>query len=571
MQTANFSPNNNEASKILFTGRTEDVSMIFEHLLKGGKCLAIYGERRIGKTLTLEIIELIINGGIDLLTEKLIDIRFKTEIQVWKSQYNNFDKYKVFYLSLQGISSSAELAQMFLKKSKNIGLLNNLSVDIPTSTQLISILDELQLQLCQNKIKLVVLIDEMENLEEFKDEKGNSISGTIAALFCNRIDYSSIIFVHTGSYLWQERVSIPGSNFTHLAIHYLTSVNLKDLRDFLLQDILPEAKKDSIIRISGGKPLCVQWLGEIHKKGNSIDIKDLLKDHNLETYIEKSVYEEKNLDFQSKNILIAIAHHPNISSKWLSKKLQIDHTIVGKKLYRLASFGTIKQEGNKYKIIGELIEKYGKDNCLDITQKDVRKKLLSMGRYGLGGMIIALTGGYLHYTNPSTKVESFSWNNKVISLTVPSSLEVDEQGKLSVKIENNTNAKIKSLKIYFQSKYIEYVKNKKNNYIKIADIEEGSIFEEVEYKVIENTSNYLESKVIIEELSKKEFEYKIALRPYPLKKYVNFLIAISSGALIAVIKPEWVKFILTLFISAVQPKANEKTPENKKAKSDNDS
>lgn len=67
-----FAPNNNEASKLLFTGRTKDLEKIFNFILSGN-CVALYGERKSGKTLTLKIIQAIINGDIKSYENSLVD------------------------------------------------------------------------------------------------------------------------------------------------------------------------------------------------------------------------------------------------------------------------------------------------------------------------------------------------------------------------------------------------------------------------------------------------------------------------------------------------------------------
>ena len=96
----------------------KDLEQIFRHIFTGA-CVGLYGERRSGKTLTLEMIQAIINGDIADYENDLIDGTLRATLPRWKKQ---FVSYRAVYVSLQATRTEEELVGRFLDESQRIGI-----------------------------------------------------------------------------------------------------------------------------------------------------------------------------------------------------------------------------------------------------------------------------------------------------------------------------------------------------------------------------------------------------------------------------------------------------------------
>ena len=111
-----FAPNNNEASKKLFTGRTKAINQIINYILSGN-CVALFAERRGGKTLTLHILEDIINGSILAYKEEIIDQTFYKALPKWQ---NNLASFKALHISLHGTRKESDLVDKFTQEAEKV-------------------------------------------------------------------------------------------------------------------------------------------------------------------------------------------------------------------------------------------------------------------------------------------------------------------------------------------------------------------------------------------------------------------------------------------------------------------
>lgn len=133
-----YAPNNNEKSKLLYTGRTNDISQLF-NFVKNDTCVALFGERKSGKTLTLKMIKEIINGYIIQYQNRLIDKKFSSAIASWRE---SFKLAKSIYISLLSLRSEKELLKMFKRELQELGIIKNeYLIELSQANQLNGLLD----------------------------------------------------------------------------------------------------------------------------------------------------------------------------------------------------------------------------------------------------------------------------------------------------------------------------------------------------------------------------------------------------------------------------------------------
>jgi hypothetical protein len=557
-----FAPNNNFVSKFLFAGRTRDLEDIFNYLLAGNS-VALYGERRGGKTLTLEVIQSIINEKIYDYQDQLADPTLVQALTNWKNKLTNF---KAVFISLQGTRKEDELLVRFLEQAKRLGLIpegqlaKGQNKPLPKTVE--GLLGLIQTVLHKNNQRLVILLDEMEVLGDFPKDVG----GALAETFANSVAYPNISYVHAGSYQWRERVYSPGSNFTHLEAKYITTISERDIIDVLLQSLPAEDKKSFIADMTGGKPLYAQYLGKAAYEEHPLTENDLLENSAYTSFreqIERNIFKEKGVDESSQRILAALAYHPNVTKRWLAKKLKLNEVDVGNRLNKLTQFGTIhkceKKSGlplrvpvwikkrlrenpgrrsgvpwdDSYVIVGRFIERYGKEICDDPTRKEygrapkpLTEHLIPAARWAMMIVMMSLGVGLFLYTHPDSNTRSSPISNVLVTIDFPGSLETDEEGTLHVAVTNANNHTVEAIRLLFDSDSIRFNKSGLSS-ISFAKIESGETAnEEINYRVLSGRSDLLESRVSIP--NQNHFSFGINRRKLPLKKYSILLTSILT-------------------------------------------
>lgn len=564
-----FAPNNNVIGKRLYTGRTKDLDEIFNYLL-AGQCVALFGERRGGKTLTLETIQAIINGDIKTYEKELVDQTLRAALPGWQAK---LAKYLSVFVSLQGTRRDNELLARLLEQCQKVGLLPSASsppaatsgggsaVQPPASTQPPKNVEEL-LKLVQSKLKqidrsLVILMDEMELLGEYSKSSG----GALAELFGDRVNYPDIYFVHAGSYQWRERVQSPGSNFTHLEAKYLSQIFRDDLINFLLHPLNDDAIKHLIATLTGGKPLYAQYLGKAAADNRPLTEEDLLENDAYTSFreqINNNIYRERGLDEESKNILATLAYHPHVSRKWLARRLRLNEMEVAYRLKKLVEFGTLYRSqnnvgravawvkrrlgggqvvdaaifGDRYAIVGKFIERYGRER-FDNPARSPSPLYFRSLRWAGALVMLALAIFLYFYTHPDLERKRFPLQNGVVELEIPRSLEDDEQGALQVSFRNQGPQTVDSLQLVFDSEYIAY--NRSGSHaVPFEKVEAGNTkIETISYRVMPGPQEKMDSKFFAPDQIAHSFE--VSKRMFPLKKYILILGTLS--ALIGLLLP----------------------------------
>ncbi|MEL6437854.1 MAG: hypothetical protein AAFQ80_01165 [Cyanobacteria bacterium J06621_8] len=554
-----FTPNIHQKSKILFTGRSDDFNKLFSLIIEGS-CIALYGERRSGKTLSLEMLKGIVNdeinntGIIKSLNYQMIDKTFIDHIINWKNQLSNYD---AIYISLMGIRSEQDFLYSLLNSinKQKISCFSNLVQKLTDNESVIilsNLLDNLQSKLFQNQKKLIFLIDEMEILAEFED------GSVLAELFCDRNRYNNIIFVHAGSYQWNQSVSSPGSLFTHLEPYYLRGINEDDAVSFLLNPIKNQDLRKIIFQMSGGKPLYIQLIGK-YLLDNSISLENLtnrlstkktnringskknleemlLKNDSLYIQIEQNIYNERRLDEDSKKIIATLSYNPNVSIQWLAENLKLNTEEIRNKVGNLVRFGTIYEINDKYKIIGEFIERFGKEIRNDPVNRysslpptSTKDKILWFFRWLMMLGMFYAAFRLFRYSNPKNISRNLVFDPLYITLSHPESLENDEQGKIKLQFKNTSSIKLTSLEILFESSEIAY-DNNQSNLINIKELKPNESFSsEINYLVHPGNTETLESQLTYRN---KKSSFRMVRRKVALKKY-GTTISIFISALAA--------------------------------------
>jgi DNA-binding Lrp family transcriptional regulator len=552
-----FAPNNNTAAKFLFTGRSADLQAVFEYLLSGNS-VALYGERRGGKTLTLEVAGLIINREIDKYEHELIDETLVNSLQGWKTDLTEF---KAIFISLQGTRKESELLAKLIAQASHLEVLEIASLGgkhkNPVPKTVATLLDLIQARLNESAQKLVILMDEMEVLGEYSKEEGSALAET----FANSAAYPNILYVHAGSYQWRERVYTPGSNFTHLEAKYLNRISEDEIVDVLLKPITVDDTKHAIASLTGGKPLYAQYLGKAAFENHALTSDALMNNDaftSMREQIERNIFREPSLDEDSKRILAALAYHPGVTKKWLAENLKLNLTEVGNRVNKLSKFGTIKSLDAKqnrlsrladamsrqackmigrshetsgremYVIVGKFIESYGKQICDDPTRseygvapKRISQRVFPIARWVTMVIMICVGISLFLYTHPNTNRKRFQIAHGTVALNLPNSLEDDEEGGLSVSVTNTSDKALESLRLKFDSDSILYDKSGLSS-IPFVKIEPGDTAnEEIKYHVLPSRHDLLESHLSIS--SQNSFSFSINRRTMALRKYAILL------------------------------------------------
>ncbi len=512
-----YSPNETLNSLINFTGRTNDIDKILKSV-KSNKSVAILGERRIGKTMVVTIIESIINRSFDL--DNSIDKVLVDKVPEWQKE---FKTYKAILVNLQADSSEKALIES-LRRKLGADYFKN-----PPET-----LHDFFENLSLKKENFIFLIDEMESLATFSNFR--SISDMLKEA---RNNYKNIEFIHTGSYKWDEEISKSSKNATWFDLQriYIKEINKEDALNFLIQPLaafykIPELS-DKIIKLSGTKPLLIQIIGQYLSDYKNIALEELNsiiekeeRNYNLILSYSGGIVDDNNLNNQQKKILALLCHNPGLKMKEIAQ-YDIDiseHDLINALDYFGSDyFGTLSGHRNnngdlEYSINGQLIETYGK-RIVEPVNKKKRKSIFPRIMQFVGAAIIIILGVLIYLNiNPEYQTEQLKFGEIVVTLIYPSTLEYGEKENIQVDIRNMGKSEFDTLDFKLLSDQILFYRNSTNNTEVIKLKPNHSRQYEFSMKVIKKPANKaLQASVFVEEDSK--MISKIELRKFRLKYY----------------------------------------------------
>jgi len=533
--------------KCLICGRTNDIARLLQYV-SHGHSLAIFGERRIGKTSLLYLTRDIINRSITTYQNQLIDNSLKNAITNLKNQVSGC---MAVYMSLQALPTVEDFAKYIYRKVQDDtppGYWNQSSIFLNqiTLSETFKLIDS---QLKINNDRLIILIDEIEDLLENSDSQsdGQQVFKNIRDIIqsCPRIT-----FVLAGAEYWYKQIK----NRTSPVVNNVTQFYLKSpessavensLIKLPLSQYIPNSLNlylvtKAIMKWTEGKAYYVQAACQIVTEfyASNQQLTENWQDE-VENEIHESTritldyfYENENLDNTSKQILALIANKPGLKVKEISQILGHSSKKISDLIQDLELLEQVSKQVDKYYIVGTLIESWGKktqDIPKNTHQRSQIFKLMS-----ITFMILLILLLYF-YTNPKTTKFDCTISEGKVVVEVPSSLEADEKGKAKIKFINTSSAKVDSIVITLKSDDIEYKENKTNRLqIKSIDTNEENYREMSFVSTNTMSSSTFKSQVIVTQDNKisNKCNFEISVRRLPIKKnlvWINPLLMIISG------------------------------------------
>lgn len=465
--------------KSMICGRTEDIAEILR-CLKEKRSVALFGERRIGKTSLLYLLRDLINGDITHYQHLLLDQEFASQIA---ALHTKIAQCKVLYLNLQLLpkTDSSELTHFILAEAHSRGLLSSPSgkktaqQKSPSQAQALPDVFMALDQACGAMYQLVILIDEMEVLQDFVDRKQvlRIIRGVIQKC-------PSIHFVLTGAESWYSDYREKSSPIHNTVdVRFLTACTQNALERYLIEkpltDILSPAHDSHEItpivqEWTGGKPYYVQAICDaivtFYQKQGCLS-------NEWKTHVVDEVYRQRgntirdayiggNIDELSQKILILLANHPNLTQQQIATLLGYSEKIIATKLADLLALYKIREHNTKYRIAGLLIEQWGKKN-LDTPQ--VHNPWPQRIRWAAAVLILLLALSIFAYIHPPQQSITFAIPHATVSVEFPASVEQDETGTVTVSVLNSGSTVLKDVQITLDtsSGAIDYTQSPQNS------------------------------------------------------------------------------------------------------------
>ncbi|NEO45649.1 MAG: HTH domain-containing protein [Moorea sp. SIO4A3] len=540
--------------KRLICGRTDDTAKLLGYIVSG-LSVAIFGERRIGKTSLLYLIRDIINGSINVYQSELIDESLKNAIQNLEAKASNCI---AAYLTLHDLNNveSKDFLQLTCHKIQNDTQLfsSNQGIVYPQHNSLVKTFEYINNILLRNSLQLVILIDEIELLLEMSNSQQlfRNLRGIIQSC-------TQIVFVLAGAEYWHKQIKDKTSPLVNnIQVFYLKSPARFAIENYLvkipLQQYFVSTGKNAgtntdifvqtVIDWTGCKPYYTQAACQVlteldiytrnqqlAKGWQDLVVKD------IEDSVEISLnnfYDNENLDVFSKQILILLANKSGLTVKQISNQLGCSSKIIWDRVDDLESLYKIRKQGSEYYIIGELIENWGR-KTQDIP-KTVNKWFQRLKWITITCLL--LLAPYLYfYTHPPLDRFTCKFTGGEVVVQMPKSLEQNETGKAKIRASNTGKAKIKSLLITIQSTTINYQKEETNQ-IKIEPLNRGETkFVDMSFASHRSEqTNIFKSSISISKDNNQSntCSFEILARIIPVKRYwgiVNFLLVTTSGVL----------------------------------------
>jgi hypothetical protein len=368
--------------KAILCGRTEDITTLIDYVVQG-QSVAMFGERRIGKTSVLYLLRDIINGSngsiVDYQTEtdyhaKLIDSDLKNKIADLQAKIPH---YKSFYIDFQTFQryDFEEFVRRLYKRGEELDLLAS-SKPLPNYRD-IDIFDTLNAASDQGR--LVVLIDEIEVIENFPSEERMKVVSNLS----RATTYDHLCFIIAGAESWYDTLKDGNSPLSKvLKTHPLSAPSQRStvlhlIREPLERFLSPQGSVDEVVETvddwTGCKPFYVQTVCDlvvkIYREQNQLppDWKKRVEEEiykNTAREVLKQFYGKENIDVLAQDILALLANLPNLTAEEITDHLGYDRQAkaIKERLNDLMIFDKIRQQDEKYRIVGTLIEKWGREH-----------------------------------------------------------------------------------------------------------------------------------------------------------------------------------------------------------------
>ena len=475
-QTHDASPN-----KELFCGRTQDLEKIIK-CLRRNESIALFGERRIGKTLVLYILRDLINDTVPSQRPyQLIDAELGTQ---WDKLCSQFSESCAIFIDPQDFpAGSKQASELFQDEIQEACVASGLH--IPTKgkkkhSSLVELFKNIAMQLGKRSERLIVLVDEVENLKYFEDSQQvfNNLRSIIQA------HSDRISFVFAGAEHWHQDVKYGNSPLANnLWQCYLKSPDSRAIRQFLIVKPLSKVLGDKtadrlshdIIEITGGKPWFVQiicyflWQRRGEVGDRAFDriwqtfLRDEVKRQTVKQHL-KVFYDQA--DSSTKQILEVLAVTQPLSVKQLARRSSIPEGEVSAILDDLEELGRVQPQkgllrigGKRYRFSDEITRVYWQERAKGIPKRLPWNKVLrNVIKWGVVGVLLIVALFLILYAYPRLGHHSVELPECAAEVWYPLSVEDTEEGNIRVVASNSEkpSAAPLTVTVSLSSAFVDY-------------------------------------------------------------------------------------------------------------------
>jgi hypothetical protein len=481
--------------KQFICGRKDDVSRILDHLNRGQN-IAMFGERRIGKSLLLWLVRDIINGEIDVYRNSLVDLDLKDAIDMLKAKVPA--QWKAIYINLlpeeEKTSKIEALTSTIQKELMNVGLLcpsplQTMRIPIVNQTSIAShykTITDVFHALCNSpgNNQFIILFDEMGTLLGYPE----SLQIAYNLRFIMQ-SYSRIHMVFAGAEEWYYQIKEKTLPLVYsLVPYYVTLPTRSSVENYLVKEQLSKCLPPiydgsemfrTIIDWTGGKAFYVQvvclTITEKYNRSGSIpdDWQQIIKKHIFDSWwtIISDFYAGNNLNTLTKNILALVANKPNLTVKGIARKLGNSEKVVSGTIHDLVLLDKVEERAGKYCIVGTAIAEYGRLNHDIPAIKSRWPQPSKLAIICIILLLAAFMGLFAYpYSHPDSLITTFRIPGGKIYIELPTSLEQDETGKIKVTIQDIGNQKIPITHVFLDSSKISYTGDNGTNQLDFPEI-----------------------------------------------------------------------------------------------------
>lgn len=470
---------NDPEHKRLITGRTDDLARLLDAFAVNHS-VALFGERRIGKTSLLFLLRDIVNGQVEHYRSSLIDDTLKHALDAMKAKLP--PHCRAIYVALQEVSGSGQeaLARTICTALQEEGLLHaphaagsSRAAQAVLSSPATTIPEVFHaLQASPGNQRFVFLFDEMEGLQDLQE--GRQIAGNLRSAIqtCPRI-----CMVCAGAEGWYSQIKEKSSPLVNAVYPiYLTSPARFPIETHLVKGLLsaflpPSYDSSEMVRTimiwTESKPIYVQAACEaiVRKYGGGGQVPDdwagVIEADVLEGQKRtlRDFYSGDNLDELTKSILALLANEPGLTAKRIAQKLGYSVKVTADKISDLVSLDKVSKQGAEYRIVGTLVETWGKQYRDVPAMKSPWPQWLKWAAV-LVFLILALA--VIPYTHPGLQTFSFPIPNGIVQVQLPSSVEPGETGQAIVSVQNTGSQPVGVTHIFLDSSGMDYQLNGTN-------------------------------------------------------------------------------------------------------------
>lgn len=455
--------------KRLICGRTNHIKELLDKVY-AGHSVALIGERRIGKTAVLLLIRDIINGNVAEYSAALLDENLREALDKLKPENN----WRAVYLDCEGLQ---DLPQQFFERIRAAlaGCLDKKTSAERRKKQsspkdFVAAIQELHNGLSEDD-RVVILIDEVEALLEVESQKGPVIFPTLRSIVQS---CPKICFIIAGAERWHQYIKSKTSAIARsLFSFYLKAPDSYPMEAFLIGFITNNLGnkernevEQAIAEWTGYKPYYVQavcWaIAEIYQDGQPLpsNWKDTVEQKVVEQVGRsiKAFFESDNLDDTTRKILVSLAHTPGQSTPEIARNLGLSKESIWTRVSDLQALAKVFQEKTGYRIVGSLLERWGKNN----EENPVRSPWPQRLRWGMAFILLMSCILVYIYTHPPLQTFSHAFADVDVAVHLPASLERDETGKANVRIQNITASSVYTVTVILASRDIDFREGESN-------------------------------------------------------------------------------------------------------------